>query len=159
PEGPTTPTVSPLATSRSRPRRILTSPAALASLSSTPVRRIIAWFWESSAMPLRIAPLWITSSRIAPSRHLHRLLAFTILIQGLPGPGPAPAAESGPLKILALGDSLTSGYGLPQDQGFVPQLQKALAAAGIEARVINAGVGGDTSAGGLARLDWALADD
>jgi acyl-CoA thioesterase-1 len=75
------------------------------------------------------------------------------------GAGPVRAAESGPLKILALGDSLTSGYGLPQDQGFVPQLQKALAAAGTQAQVINAGVGGDTSAGGLARLDWALADD
>jgi acyl-CoA thioesterase I len=99
----------------------------------------------------------ITSSRIARSRPLHRLLALAILM--LIGAGPAPAAESGPLKILALGDSLTSGYGLPQDQGFVPQLQKALAAAGIRAQVINAGVAGDTSAGGLARLDWALADD
>jgi acyl-CoA thioesterase-1 len=63
-----------------------------------------------------------------------------------------------PVRLLALGDSLTAGYGLPQDQGFVPRLQAALAARGRAVRVINAGVSGDTTAGGLARLDWALAD-
>jgi acyl-CoA thioesterase-1 len=77
-------------------------------------------------------------------------------------PAPATAADpanKGPVKILALGDSLTSGYGLPPGDGFVPQLQRALQAAGIDAEVSNAGVAGDTSADGLARLDWALADD
>ena len=69
----------------------------------------------------------------------------------------AMAAE--PLRILAFGDSLTAGFGLPDADGFVPQLQSALADKGITARVINAGVSGDTTAGGLARLDWALADD
>ena len=72
----------------------------------------------------------------------------------------APAAASAqPLKILALGDSLTAGYGLPDDEGFTAQLGRALAAAGVGAMVINGGVSGDTAAGGLARLDWALADD
>lgn len=69
----------------------------------------------------------------------------------------ASAAE--PLRILAFGDSLTAGFGLPDADGFVPQLQSALADKGIAVRVINAGVSGDTTAGGLARLDWALADD
>ena len=69
----------------------------------------------------------------------------------------ASAAE--PLRILAFGDSLTAGFGLPDADGFVPQLQSALADKGIAARVINAGVSGDTTAGGLARLDWALGDD
>jgi acyl-CoA thioesterase I len=68
-----------------------------------------------------------------------------------------PAAAQ-PLKILALGDSLTAGYGLPPGQGFAPQLERALKESGVEAQVIDAGVSGDTSAGGLARLDWALAD-
>jgi acyl-CoA thioesterase-1 len=63
------------------------------------------------------------------------------------------------VRLLALGDSLTAGYGLPQDQGFVPRLQASLAAHGRSVRVINAGVSGDTTAGGLARLDWALAED
>lgn len=62
------------------------------------------------------------------------------------------------LKLLALGDSLTAGWGLGAQEGFVPQLQAALVHQGYDVEVINAGVSGDTSAGGLARLDWALAD-
>jgi acyl-CoA thioesterase-1 len=69
------------------------------------------------------------------------------------------AASAEPLKILALGDSLTSGYGLPPGEGFTDQLGQALKDAGISARVINGGVAGDTSTDGLARLDWSLADD
>lgn len=61
--------------------------------------------------------------------------------------------------VLALGDSLTAGYGLPQDQGFVPQLQSWLAAHGAEVKMINAGVSGDTTAGGLSRTDWSLTPD
>ena len=69
----------------------------------------------------------------------------------------AAAAE---VRILAFGDSLTAGFGLPAEQGFVPQLQAWLRAHGApDATVINAGVSGDTTAGGLARLDWALGDD
>lgn len=60
--------------------------------------------------------------------------------------------------ILALGDSLVAGYGLPAEDGFTTRLQAALEAAGVEARVVNGGVSGDTSAGGLARLDWLMAD-
>jgi len=72
----------------------------------------------------------------------------------------APNAMSAePLKILALGDSLTSGYGLPPGEGFTDQLGQALKDQGVAARVINGGVAGDTSADGLARLDWSLADD
>lgn len=70
-----------------------------------------------------------------------------------------PARAQAPVRLLALGDSLTAGYGLPQDQGFVPRLQAALGARGRQVRVINAGVSGDTIAGGLARLDWALAEN
>lgn len=64
-----------------------------------------------------------------------------------------------PVRLLALGDSLTAGFGLPAGQGFVPQLQAALAARGRPVRVLDGGVSGDTIAGGLARLDWALADN
>ncbi len=67
----------------------------------------------------------------------------------------ATAAET-PIRLVALGDSLTQGYGLPTDEGFVPQLQAWLDAQGVEVEVINAGVSGDTTAGGLARMDWTL---
>lgn len=69
----------------------------------------------------------------------------------------APAQETGP-RIVALGDSLTAGYGLAADEGLVPQLNAWLAAQGSTAQVINAGVSGDTTAGGRARLAWALGD-
>ncbi len=67
-------------------------------------------------------------------------------------------AEARPLRILALGSSLTQGYGLPPGTEFTVQLQAALKAAGVDAMVENAGVSGDTSSGGLSRLDWSLAD-
>jgi len=70
----------------------------------------------------------------------------------------AGAANAAPIRILALGDSLTAGYGLPHDQGFEQQLQAALRARGDDVQILDGGVSGDTSAGGLARLDWALAD-
>ncbi len=60
--------------------------------------------------------------------------------------------------ILDFGDSLTSGYGLMPEQAFPARLEAWLRAHGVEARVVNAGVSGDTTAGGLTRLDWALAD-
>src|SRR5690606_3409825 len=56
------------------------------------------------------------------------------------------------------GDSLVQGYGLPEEQGFVPRLEAWLEAQGADIDVINAGVSGDTTAGGLARIDWALAE-
>jgi acyl-CoA thioesterase-1 len=63
-----------------------------------------------------------------------------------------------PIKLLVVGDSLTAGYGLPSEESFTAQLQAALKADGLNVTVVNAGVSGDTSAGGLARLDWLLAD-
>lgn len=63
-----------------------------------------------------------------------------------------------PFHLLAFGDSLTAGYGLPPRDGFVPQLQQALKDKGLDVEISNAGVSGDTTAGGLARLAWALGD-
>ncbi|MDV4169419.1 arylesterase [Rhodovulum sp. FJ3] len=69
------------------------------------------------------------------------------------------ASFAEPTAIAALGDSLTQGYGLPADQGFVPQLDRWLTAQGADVTMINAGVSGDTTAGGLSRIDWTLTDD
>lgn len=72
------------------------------------------------------------------------LLAFSVPVR----------AET--LTVVALGDSLTAGYGLAPEQGYVPQLQAWLQAQGQDVAVENAGVSGDTTAGGLSRLDWSL---
>jgi acyl-CoA thioesterase I len=67
-----------------------------------------------------------------------------------------PAGAQRPVRLLVLGDSLTAGFGLPKNQAFPARLESALRAQGMNVTVIDAGVSGDTSAGGLARLDWAL---
>lgn len=83
-------------------------------------------------------------------------LSLAALVLG----GAAPmAAQADTPKVVALGDSLTAGYGLPDGQGFVPQLQAWLDAAGADVEIVNAGVSGDTTAGGLARLDWSLSEE
>lgn len=64
-----------------------------------------------------------------------------------------------PVKIAALGDSLTAGYGLAQGDGFVPQLEAWLKAEGANVEIVNAGVSGDTTAGGLSRVAWTLTPD
>ena len=68
-----------------------------------------------------------------------------------------PATAKTP-EVLAFGDSLTAGLGLPASEAFPAQLEARLKAEGIDVKVINAGVSGDTTTDGLARLDWALAD-
>ena len=67
------------------------------------------------------------------------------------------AAER-PINIVAFGDSLTAGYGLAANEAFPVQLQRALDAKRLAVNVVNAGVSGDTSAGGLSRLDWSVPD-
>jgi acyl-CoA thioesterase-1 len=84
-----------------------------------------------------------------------KTLLSTVLLAVMVWAAPAYAA---PVKILALGSSLTQGYGLPPGTEFPVQLRAALKQAGIDAVVTNAGVSADTSAGGLSRLDWSLAD-
>ncbi|SFL44859.1 arylesterase [Methylorubrum salsuginis] len=71
--------------------------------------------------------------------------------------GAAQAAE-GPIKLVALGDSLTAGYRLPSDAAFPAVLERALKAKGRSVEIANAGVSGDTTTGGLDRLDWSVPD-
>jgi acyl-CoA thioesterase I len=75
-----------------------------------------------------------------------------VLFLGLP-------SRAEPVTILALGDSLFAGYGLDQPQSYPAQLEAALKAKGLDVKVLNAGVSGDTAAQGAARLGWALSDD
>jgi acyl-CoA thioesterase I len=69
-----------------------------------------------------------------------------------------PGTKAAPVRLLVLGDSLSAGYGLAEADGFEAQLAAALRAHGHDVRIIDGAVSGDTSAGGLARLDWALGD-
>src|SRR5262245_26445763 len=73
-------------------------------------------------------------------------------------PASASAASTAP-RIVILGDSLTAGLGLPVDRAYPALLQERLKAEGSDYQIVNAGVSGDTSAGGLSRLDWALEGD
>jgi len=71
---------------------------------------------------------------------------------------PMHALWAAPVRLLVLGDSLSAGYGLAEADGFEAQLAAALRAHGHDVRIIDGAVSGDTTAGGLARLDWALGD-
>jgi acyl-CoA thioesterase I len=73
-----------------------------------------------------------------------------------PFPSNPSSAAEGPVRIVALGDSLTAGYGLSARDALPAQLQRALASKGVAAEIANAGVSGDTTTGGLARLDWSV---
>jgi acyl-CoA thioesterase-1 len=81
--------------------------------------------------------------------------AFSAIVAGGLMPVVAAAADR-PVKIVALGDSLTAGYNLPASAAFPVKLEKALKAKGNAVEIVNAGVSGDTASGGLARLDWSV---
>ena len=85
-----------------------------------------------------------------------QLLALALCVAAAFGGG---AAQARTLRLVALGDSLTAGLGLPQDQAFPEALEKALRAKGYDVEISNAGVSGDTAADGLARYDWAVPQD
>ncbi len=91
---------------------------------------------------------------------MRRLFVYAIgLLSYLLAEGLAVAAPADkPIILFAFGDSLTSGYGLPQGDSFPVKLQTALRARGLNVEVVNGGVAGDTSANGLDRLDWSLPD-
>ncbi|WP_095202666.1 arylesterase [Mesorhizobium carmichaelinearum] len=72
--------------------------------------------------------------------------------------GAISSAQAEPFKIVGFGDSLMAGYGLGPGEGFTDKLQAALRAKGHDVTVANAGVSGDTTSGGLARLDWSVPD-
>jgi acyl-CoA thioesterase I len=102
------------------------------------------------------APSISARSYGAGTRLRHVVHAAVCSVAVLIGVATVGAHAQTPVKIVALGDSLTAGLGLAPTEGFVPRLQAALAAKGIAAEIANAGVSGDTSSGALARLDWSV---
>jgi acyl-CoA thioesterase-1 len=111
---------------------------------------MVARYATISARAYGVRRRIINISRIA----LGLLLLVPAMISGVV----SGARADPPVKLLVVGDSLTAGYGLPSEESFTAKLQAALKAEGLNVAVVNAGVSGDTSAGGLARLDWLLAD-
>lgn len=87
---------------------------------------------------------------------MYQAVATFLLVLGLLLPN-VSAAE--PVKLVVLGDSLSAGYQLPPNEAFPVQLEGALKAKGHDVVVVNAGVSGDTTSGGLARLDWSVGED
>jgi acyl-CoA thioesterase-1 len=88
------------------------------------------------------------------------MLALAAIVAGVPVASSSARPDDGrPVKIVAFGDSLTAGLGLPATAAFPARLQRALIGKGLAVDVINAGVSGDTSTDGLARLDWSVPDD
>jgi acyl-CoA thioesterase I len=90
--------------------------------------------------------------------HFGRVVQRLLLAAAIGGFFAPAGAQERPLRIVALGDSLTAGLGLPANQALPVRLQAALKAKGIAVEVADAGVSGDTAANGLARLDWAVGD-
>jgi acyl-CoA thioesterase-1 len=98
----------------------------------------------------------VTRMSINSFKSINRTVRVIFIFLVLLAPVMAHADQA---RLLVLGDSLVAGYGLPPGQSLPDQLQRDLATRGVSVAVINAGVSGDTTAGGLARLDWSLADN
>jgi len=84
---------------------------------------------------------------------------LSAIVQALAALVITTTVEAKTLKLVALGDSLTAGYGLKAGEGFTDVLQKALKSKGYDVTVVNAGVSGETAADGLARFDWSVPPD
>lgn len=98
--------------------------------------------------PAAMRPLWL--------RAMLLLLGFGLLLLAQ---APGSSASEGPLRLVVLGDSLVAGYNLAPGEAFPERLQAALQARGMDVVVENAGVSGDTTSSGLARLDWSVGED
>jgi acyl-CoA thioesterase I len=86
------------------------------------------------------------------------IFACAAVLAAVIAPLPAAHAQNNPIRLVALGDSLSAGYNLPQEAAFPVALERALKAKGYKVEIVNAGVSGDTSSGGLDRLDWSVPD-
>lgn len=89
-------------------------------------------------------------------KHIPRLIFLVLAIIAFSATSVNMAMSETQKTILAFGDSLIAGYGISSEYSFPAQLEKRLRAAGHEVKVINAGVSGDTTSGGLTRLEWTL---
>ncbi len=122
-----------------------------------------------SVMKLNFPPLRAVSARFRPrssrsyggfARRVQKLyIQYTFAVLAILAGAVLPAAAADrPVKLVAFGDSLTAGYGLPAGQAFPVKLEQALKAKGLAVEIANAGVSGDTATDGLSRIDWSVPD-
>ena len=109
--------------------------------------------WTDAGPPRESAPRSYGKWGLKVQRLAAALALAGVVVAGLPH---AAGAAERTIKIVALGNSLTAGFQLPARAAFPAQLERALKAKGLAVEVVNAGVSGDTSSGGLARLDWSV---
>ena len=111
--------------------------------------------WDRSLLP-RLDGKLASRSYWAVAVHIAGLLA--LLLTCPPARPESTGASGHPVRIVALGDSLTAGRGLPLGASFPAKLESSLKAKGVAVEIVNAGVSGDTASAGLARLDWSVPD-
>src|SRR5262245_38273106 len=163
PEGPIRPSASPDPTRRLISFRMCTRAAPEPSERLTLLMAMV-----SGAMPVKgevsmrrsmVASYGTSAGGVEGSfanfAHMIVLILMFLMTGEALAQSPS-AAPARPIKIVAFGDSLTAGLGLPANQSFPIQLQKALESKGIKVDMINAGVSGDTTSGGKERLDWSI---
>ncbi len=160
PDGPTRPTASPLPICRPISLRICTRAAPRPSDRLTPESRIAGAENEVSFMRFCLRPLrparaviWEAGAAGPALRRAVTALAFAAMLVAA-----GRHAADRPMRIVVLGDSLSAGFGLAANEALPAKLETALKAKGIAVAVENAGVSGDTAAGGLSRLDWSVPD-
>ena len=154
PDGPTTEINCPSGMTRSSEWSIVKLSVPEGTVLETLYNSIMTKYWLTlSLVLLMLATLACANSRVQQDASVDNS-------QKAPAPL-APAASPGKSlpKIVAFGDSLTAGLGLTANESYPSILQKMLDADGYKYEVVNAGVSGDTSAGGVRRIDWALEGD
>lgn len=102
-----------------------------------------------------VAMVWACGGQVSEDQPRATQAALRAPRRAAPAPAPVPPAAKTPLVVF-LGDSLTAGLGLDEDQAYPAVLERELAEEGLPIRVLNAGVSGDTTAGGLSRIGWLL---
>src|SRR5262249_49566070 len=149
PDGPSSATVSPAGILSVTPFRMFTGPAALDSVSVTSSKLMAGGEFciDDSRARQPYRRYGMSTARLKRMLSMIAVIVFA-----------ATGAVAAPVKILALGTSLTQGYGVAPGLDFTAVLEDRLRADHLDVKLINAGVSGDTSAGGLSRVDWSLAD-
>jgi acyl-CoA thioesterase-1 len=109
-------------------------------------------WYELRVRDTRSLPYWDCPAAV----HIIAALMTLLLLACSAATAESSSAPDRPVRIVALGDSLTAGRGLPVNASFTAKLESALKAKGAAVEIINAGVSGDTASGGLARLDWSV---
>src|SRR5205823_3401463 len=173
PDGPTRPMASPRPILSSMSLRICTRAAPRPSDRLTPVSAIASPARSNPEVSCMLRCSWLgcgllnRRTMVAAGPALPRSYGgWTLLVQTFAlivatlvlaaTPHASAAAADRPVRIVALGDSLTAGLGLAANEAFPARLEQALRAKGIAVEISNAGVSGDTATGGLARLDWSV---